>query len=98
MKEAMWWIFGFLFAVSAVALRAVAVWLMWAWFVQPLGVPRIAYGQAVGLVLLINLLIHPGSLGTGFDMQSDTRVSIADMLFGPLVVIAFGALVYAYIR
>ena len=37
-------------------VRGAALYLMWGWFVTPLGIPEINYWAAVGLVLTFSLL------------------------------------------
>lgn len=95
--DTLWWILGGLFALAAAAWRAFVLLAMWAWFVMPLGAPRITFAQAFGLVLIVNMLMHPGSIGTGIDLVGDPRTSLTSMVLGPLIVLALGAFVYAYV-
>ncbi len=65
-----------------------ATWLLWGWFVVPLGVIEISYFHALGLGLVAGMFV-----GTSFvkrNMEPETQ--IATMLLGPPLMIGMGAL------
>lgn len=43
----------YVIAFATMFLRSVALWLMWGWFLVPLGAPALSLGLAIGLVLIL---------------------------------------------
>ncbi len=46
-------------AVAYAAYVGAVVWVLWGWFVVPLGVPQITVAWAIGLCLCANMLVMP---------------------------------------
>lgn len=44
-----------LFAVAA--LQGLALWLMWSWFLVPIGLPPVSFLMATGIVLTVDLVM-----------------------------------------
>lgn len=44
------------FIIGSVALHAVTFWMLWNWFIAPLGTPAISLPHAVGISLTIGLI------------------------------------------
>lgn len=47
-------------ATALILVRSWVIWLMWGWFVVPLGVPAIGVVHALGLSALVGVLTHDG--------------------------------------
>lgn len=47
---------SYLMAFGHLFLRGLYLWLLWGWFVEPLGAPSVSLGVSLGLVLFLTLL------------------------------------------
>lgn len=72
--------------VPKMALHAWGLWLMWAWFILPLGAPHLGYWHAMGLDAAL-ALITMGAV-TKVEEDANTRIGlmITKMVAVPIVV------------
>lgn len=69
-----------------------AVWLLWGWFVVPLGVQPITVAWAIGLSSLVCLLIPMPPKGA----KEKTSVHTGAIILKPLVMLAVGYIASRY--
>lgn len=69
--------------------EAVAVKLLWSWFMVPLGLAALSYWHAYGIVLLVSLVTHTST-------DADLKRRLLNSILLPVVSIVFGALVHAF--
>jgi hypothetical protein len=83
-----------LLAPLILAFDGYVVWKLWGWFVVPLGVPSLAWRQAVGLSTLCGLLTHQ------YRKPSDNEWAalIAHGVVAPLTALSIGYLVSGFAR
>lgn len=44
-------------AIPAVLINGYVMWVLWGWFVVPLGVQQVSIAWAIGLAILINAMV-----------------------------------------
>lgn len=87
-------------AVLAVIMNGYAMFVLWGWFVVPLGVAEIGVAHAIGLASIVSYMTHQDQSLLAQDRSKSSFERLAQSLalaFGkPLVLIAFGWIVASF--
>ena len=79
----------------------IALKQMWSWFIaETFGIQAINYGQSLGIVLMIQLLLSRAE--TTDERGADSKIGLAEYLFdnylSPLILLAAGWAIHLLIR
>ncbi len=95
--------FSYLFAILIVAFvmfalflyEGWAIWLLWDWFIVPLGVIKIGIGHAIGISLLWSVFTHIDR-GTKKGSSDEKKEAFVTNLIRPILCVIFGAIIHNY--
>lgn len=77
---------SFLICVARLFVDAWGIWVLWDWFVQPLGAPPLSYVQAMGVDLFLGLVLMLGV--TNMEKDEEARLALGgSKLFAVPVVV-----------
>ena len=92
MRELALGMLGIPMLVLGFILNGFAVYIMWGWFIEPLGVPGIGIAHSLGISFLVTFITHQ-------DVQSPDRdlFEAFILLFSkPLLTLLFGWIFQAF--
>lgn len=89
-------------AVVAAILRGWILTVLWGWFIVPLGVPSISIATALGIVIIIDMLVHRPDTS---ETKKDKVTSVPELLgivfskafLSPLITLGLAAIVAAFV-
>ena len=76
-----------------VAWRGYVLSVMWGWFVTPFGADPIGVAHAIGLSAALAMLTKSGAKS---DPDNSFGYILGMMVFYPLLVLGFGAIIHAF--
>ena len=88
-------------AVVAAILRGWILTVLWGWFIVPLGVPSISIATALGIVIIIDMLVHrPDTSETKTKVTTMTEllgIVFSKAFLSPLITLGLAAIVASFV-
>lgn len=85
---------GTLIAVPLVAVlvlyNGVAIWMLWGWFVVPLGMQQISLAWACGLAVFVNAIVSHDTKNLKAEYLERDPTDLFFVLLRPMMAIALG--------
>lgn len=88
-------------AVVAAILRGWILTVLWGWFIVPLGVPSISIATALGIVIIIDMLVHRPDTSETKDKVATVPellgIVFSKAFLSPLITLGLAAIVASFV-